>query len=94
MFPPNKPFLYFMVCSDFQSVQCFPFFYISCKHLYTINDIYAHMTTNIRISKLNRDKLVELKQKGEYKNLDEVITHLITINERFENSTIVRLVKE
>ena len=52
------------------------------------------MTTNIRILKLNRDKLVELKQKGEYKNLDEVITHLITINERFENSTIVRLVKE
>lgn len=59
-----------------------------------INNIYAHMTTNIRISKLNRDKLGELKQKGEYKNLDEVITHLITINERFENSKIVRLVKE
>lgn len=52
------------------------------------------MTTNIRISKLNRDKLVELKQKGNYKNLDEVITHLITINTRFKNSTIVRLVKE
>ena len=57
-------------------------------------NIYAHMTTNIRISKSNRDKLVELKQKQGYKNLDEVITHLITINERFENSTIVRLVKE
>lgn len=35
------------------------------------------MTTNIRISKKNRDKLSELKQKGEYHNLDEVITHLI-----------------
>ena len=52
------------------------------------------MTTNIRISKHNRDKLVELKQKGEYKNLDEVITHLLQTNTRFENSTLVRLVKE
>ena len=59
-----------------------------------LNNIYAHMTTNIRISKLNRDKLVELKQKGEYKNLDEVITHLLSVNEKYENSTIVRLVKE
>ena len=57
-------------------------------------NIYAHMTTNIRISKTNRDKLVELKQKGEYKNLDEVITHLLQTNTRFENSTLVRLVKE
>ena len=52
------------------------------------------MTTNIRISKINRDKLTELRQKGEYSNLDEVITHLLTVNERFENSEIVRLVKE
>lgn len=51
------------------------------------------MTTNIRISKHNRDKLVELKQKGEYKNLDEVITHLININTQFENSRIVRLIE-
>ena len=56
-------------------------------------NIYAHMTTNIRISKTNRDKLVELKQKGEYKNLDEVITHLINTNTRFENSRIVRLIE-
>ena len=52
------------------------------------------MTTNIRISKVNRDKLVELKQKQGYKNLDEVITHLITINTRFEESITVRLMKE
>jgi len=52
------------------------------------------MTTNIRISKNNRDKLVELKQKGHYKNLDEVITHLLSVNERYEDSEIVRLVKE
>ena len=52
------------------------------------------MTTNIRISKHNRDKLVELKQRGEYKNLDEVITHLININTRFEESITVKLVKE
>lgn len=52
------------------------------------------MTTNIRISKHNRNRLVELKQKGEYKNLDEVITHLLSVNEKYENSTIVRLVKE
>ena len=51
------------------------------------------MTTNIRISKHNRDKLVELKQKGEYKNLDEVITHLLQTNTRFENSRIVRLIE-
>lgn len=52
------------------------------------------MTTNIRISKNNRDKLVELKTKQGYKNLDEVITHLLSVNERYENSNIVRLVKE
>ena len=52
------------------------------------------MTTNIRISKHNRNRLVELKQKGEYKNLDEVITHLLQTNTRFENSMLVRLVKE
>ena len=57
-------------------------------------NIYAHMTTNIRISKNNRDKLSELKQKGEYKNLDEVITHLLSNNERYAESTVVRLVKE
>ena len=51
------------------------------------------MTTNIRISKLNRDKLVELKTKQGYKNLDEVITHLITINTKFENSKLVRLIE-
>lgn len=59
-----------------------------------INNIYAHMTTNIRISKLNRDRLVELKQKGEYKNLDEVITQLLLINELYNKSEVVRLVKE
>ena len=59
-----------------------------------MTNIYANMTTNIRISKLNRDKLVELKQKGEYKNLDEVITHLLNTNTRFEESITVRLVKE
>lgn len=52
------------------------------------------MTTNIRISKHNRDKLVELKQKQGYKNLDEVITHLLNTNTRFEESITVRLVKE
>ena len=52
------------------------------------------MTTNIRISKNNRDKLVELKQKGEYKNLDEVITHLLSINKRYNESIVVRLVEE
>ena len=52
------------------------------------------MTTNIRISKQNRDRLSELKQKGDYHNLDEVITHLLSVNEKFENSNIVRLVKE
>ena len=52
------------------------------------------MTTNIRISKQNRDRLNELKQKGEYRNLDEVITHLLSINERYNESIIVRLVKE
>ena len=57
-------------------------------------NIYAHMTTNIRISKSNRDKLVELKQKQGYKNLDEVITHLLNTNTRFEESITVRLVKE
>ena len=58
------------------------------------NNIYAHMTTNIRISKNNRDKLSELKQKGEYHNLDEVITHLLSVNERYGESIVVRLVKE
>ena len=52
------------------------------------------MTTNIRISKNNRDKLVELKQKGHYKNLDEVITHLLSINKRYNESIVVRLVEE
>jgi len=52
------------------------------------------MTTNIRISKNNRDKLSELKQKGEYRNLDEVITHLIKVNMKYEESITVRLVKE
>ena len=52
------------------------------------------MTTNIRISKTNRDKLNELKLQKGYKNLDEVITHLININTKFENSTLVRMVKE
>ena len=69
-------------------------FYKPCKQLYMSLNIYAHMTTNIRISKNNRDKLSELKQKGEYKNLDEVITHLLSINERYAESTVVRLVKE
>ena len=52
------------------------------------------MTTNIRISKTNRDKLNELKLQKGYKNLDEVITHLLQTNTRFEESTLVRLVKE
>ncbi len=52
------------------------------------------MTTNIRISKVNRDRLVELKLQKGYKNLDEVITHLININMKFEEGTLVRLVKE
>ena len=52
------------------------------------------MTTNIRISKTNRDKLNELKLQKGYKNLDEVITHLLQTNTRFEESITVRLVKE
>lgn len=52
------------------------------------------MTTNIRISKTNRNKLTELKTQNKYKNLDEVITHLIEVNTKFEESIIVRLVKE
>ena len=59
-----------------------------------ISNIYAHMTTNIRISKQNRDRLNELKQKGEYRNLDEVITHLIKVNMKYEESITVKLVKE
>ena len=56
-------------------------------------DKYAHMTTNIRISKSNRDKLTELRKQGEYNNIDEVISHLLQINELYENSEIVRLIK-
>ena len=52
------------------------------------------MTTNIRISKYNRNKLNELKQQLDYPNLDSVITHLLAINTVYENSEIVRLVKE
>lgn len=52
------------------------------------------MTTNIRISKNNRNRLVELKTKQGYKNLDEVITQLLHINELYENSKVVRLVKD
>ena len=52
------------------------------------------MTTNIRISKNNRNRLVELKTELKCKNLDEVITHLIEVNMKYENSNIVRLVKE
>lgn len=52
------------------------------------------MTTNIRISKQNRDRLNELKTELKCKNLDEVITHLLFVNERYENSNLVRLVKE
>ena len=52
------------------------------------------MTTNIRITKQTRNKLVELKTQYEYKNLDEVISHLIEVNTKYEDSTIVRLVKE
>ena len=55
---------------------------------------YAHMTTNIRITKQTRNKLVELKTQYEYKNLDEVISHLIKVNKKYEDSTIVGLVKE
>ena len=51
------------------------------------------MTTNIRISKSNRDKLTELRKQGEYNNIDEVISHLLQINELYENSEIVRLIK-
>ena len=52
------------------------------------------MTTNIRISKVNRDKLTELRKQGEYNNLDEVISHLLQINELYTNSEVVRLVRE
>lgn len=52
------------------------------------------MTTNIRISKTNRDKLVELKQKEHYPNLDAVITQLLLINDLYNKSEVVRLVKE
>ena len=52
------------------------------------------MTTNIRISKENRNKLSELKKQDGYSNLDEVITHLLQINELYAKSEIVRIVKE
>ena len=52
------------------------------------------MTTNIRISKTNRNRLVEIKNEQGLKNLDEVISHLIEVNEKYESSTVVRLVKE
>ena len=69
-------------------------FYKDCKHLYVQTIKYAHMTTNIRISKENRNQLTELKIQKGYKNLDEVITYLIEVNKKYEDSTIVRLVKE
>ena len=51
------------------------------------------MSTNIRISKTNRDKLVELKTEHGYKNLDEVITHLVEVNAEYEKGKIVRMVR-
>ena len=40
--------------------------------------------SSIRISETNLKKINELKQKHNYKNANDVITHLLEVNERFE----------
>ena len=49
--------------------------------------------TSIRISDTNRIKLNELKTKLDTKNINEVITHLIRVNEKYMNAKIVRVIK-
>ena len=51
------------------------------------------MTKQIKVSDETHRKLTELK-KGEYKSIDEVIKHLIIINQKYQSSKIVRLVEE
>ena len=51
------------------------------------------MTKQIKVSKETHKKLFDIKRKGGYSTIDEVINHLIEINEKYENSRIVRLVE-
>ena len=49
--------------------------------------------TSIRISKENRVKLNELKTELDAKNINEVITHLIKVKDKYMNAKIVRVIE-
>ena len=50
--------------------------------------------TTIRVTNETSRKIIDLKQKYEFKNANEVIDYLIKTEEKYQNSVIVRLVKE
>ena len=51
------------------------------------------MTKQIKVSEETHRRLFDIKRKGEFSTIDEVIKHLIDINRKYENSKIVRLVE-
>lgn len=50
--------------------------------------------TSIRVNEETRKKLIELKQQGNFKNADELITQLIKVYEMWNKSEVVRVVRE
>lgn len=49
--------------------------------------------TNIRISKQTHSELLQLKEQLNAPSIDTVIIHLLNINQKYESSTIVRVIK-
>ena len=60
--------------------------------IYILTNRYVYMTS-IRISDENRKKLNELKTELDLKNVDEVITHLLEVNEKFKNKKVVSVIE-